>query len=212
MRKCDLCDFYVTWDLRPCCPKCEKQLGIHGPQCEKQLCDPASDTLPHQGQHGATGIHSVQSCSSRSQDRKEVEPVLPETTLPGGIWDDTILELHLAYSSAVTEYLSPHHGSQPIDMTRGMIESVSMPCEKVSAKEHRSTQQCLISLTQSQEIITPAHVENTGRDVMSNEWDDHSHHPEASFSRSSTLQDGSYSRIVSEVGSNSYSSSGPTRR
>ena len=103
-------------------------------------------------------------------------------------------------------------GVNPIDMTRGMIGSVSMPCEKVSAKVHRSTQQCLTSLTLSQEMITPAHVENTGRDVMSNGWDDNSHRPEASFSRSSTLQDGSYRRILSEVGRNSYSSSGPTRR
>ena len=71
-----------------------------------------------------------------------------------------------------------------------MIGSVLTPCEKAIAKVHRPTQQGLISLTPSMEVITPTHDENAGTDLKSNKWDDIAHRQEASSSQRSILQDG----------------------
>ena len=168
------------------------------------------------GDHGVTRSHTIRLCSSTSLERSMVEPLLPGTLIQGEVSDDTILELHQAYSSAFCgsklrrKCLSTHLEREHFDVTTGMTESVLPPCGKASAKVHRPTQQRLISLTPSMEMITPTHDENAGTDLESNTWDNSSHCQEASSSRCSMLQDGSLSNEVSESGCKSIQSYGLT--
>jgi len=60
MRKCDHCDFAVTWDMRFCCYACEKRPGRHGRHCNQQsfVVDTPKNGLSESFDHAKTNVYS----------------------------------------------------------------------------------------------------------------------------------------------------------
>ena len=172
--------------------KCER--------CEKQTFDHTFDKQYGLYHCAIASVLQTSSCSSGSREGIVKDFEFSRLTAPDDEASDTIPDLFQAYYSAVAEYLGVCHESQTHDKTKGTEEGVSTPCEQTSVKVPWSTQQCLVSITSSVDLITPAPVANVGRDLVSDKWDNTSHQPEASSSQSSIRQDGPSSRGVSEKG------------